>query len=439
MDCPAKRRYGADCLMGAGKPEGGISGSLLRPAAMLALGLSAAAGLVVSILLWRLHVDPDAGASALFRACSAGVFDCEHSVRGGFSTVLGAPLAAWGAALYASALVFLALRTAIRGEFAEMLDTALVWAGAISVLTVIPLALISAFALRAFCLFCVLSWACNAGVFVSSLYQAAGPGKRPIEALRISFGGTIRYLAGFSRYYRSMLAIAAVPAVAIGAVYAITAVAMPDGARAAGPVRERILERSLEEFRRTQPTAIDLAGAPVYCGSADARVVVVEFFNFDCVICREASTVVASIIDRYPGRVRLHLLHYPADARCNRNVSAAGDALSCRASLIAIALQNTNYYRAFVASLLKTRLPLSRQLVRNALTGVGMDTERLKGIMDERDAEKALVMQIIEAEHAGIAETPSFVINGRALRSGLPPEWLLDALIREEIRRVYGD
>ena len=84
------RRCGADCLMGAGKPAVGINGSLFRPAAMLALGLSAAAGLVVSILLWRLHVDPDAGASAVFRACSAGVFDCERSVRGGFATLLGA-------------------------------------------------------------------------------------------------------------------------------------------------------------------------------------------------------------------------------------------------------------------------------------------------------------------------------------------------------------
>jgi protein-disulfide isomerase len=204
-------------------------------------------------------------------------------------------------------------------------------------------------------------------------------------------------------------------------------------------VRERILERSLEEFRRKQPLRIDLENSPVYYGRADARVVVVEFFNFDCVICREASTVLASIIDRYPGRVRLHLLHYPADARCNRNVPVAGDALSCRASLIAIALQHTQHYRAFVSSLLKTRRPLSRQLVRNALAGVGMDTERLKSITNERDAEKTLVMQIIQAENAGIMETPSFVINGRALRAGLPPEWLLDALIREEIRRVYGD
>jgi len=166
---------------------------------------------------------------------------------------------------------------------------------------------------------------------------------------------------------------------------------------------------------------------------------VVEFFNFDCVICREASTVVASIIDRYPGRVRLHLLHYPADARCNRNVRVAGDALSCRASLIAIALQKTEHYRAFVSSIVESRLPLSRQLVLDALAGVGMDTERLKGITDERDAEKTLVMQIIEGENAGIVETPSFVINGKALRAGLPPEWLLDALIRDEIRRVYGD
>lgn len=423
----------------AGKFADGINGSMLRPAAMLALGVSAAAGLAISILLWRLHVDPAAGASAVFRACSAGVFDCERSVRGGFATALGAPIAAWGTVVYASALIFLALRAAIRGEFAEMLDTALVWAGAISVLAVIPLAFISACALRAFCLFCVLSWACSAGVFVSSLYQAAGRGKRPIEALGISLRRAVRYLAGYRRYYRSMLAVAAVPAVAIGAMYAVTAVAPPDSARASDPVRERILERSLEEFRRKQPLRIDLENSPVYYGRADARVVVVEFFNFDCVICREASTVLASIIDRYPGRVRLHLLHYPADARCNRNVPVAGDALSCRASLIAIALQHTQHYRAFVSSLLKTRRPLSRQLVRNALAGVGMDTERLKSITNERDAEKTLVMQIIQAENAGIVETPSFVINGRALRAGLPPEWLLDALIREEIRRVYGD
>jgi protein-disulfide isomerase len=200
----------------------------------------------------------------------------------------------------------------------------------------------------------------------------------------------------------------------------------------------RMEEQAMDEYVRVRPVPLDFAGLPVYYGDPRAKVAVLEFFNFDCGVCRTASSVIKTIADRYPGRVKVYLKNYPLDGRCNRHVSDMGDGLSCRASIISVALQKSPHYAAYVSHIMSGRERLSKELILEALGKINVDAKKLGGYMDEQTAARILAAQTDAGAALGIQGTPTFVINGKALPSGLPPARFLDRVIRLEVDRAYG-
>ncbi len=397
------------------------------------------AGIALSGYLLYVHRVPAEQSSMLFRICSAGAFDCGRVNGSEYAAFLGMPVAAWGIALYLCAGLLMLLRVFSRDGSRRAVDAALLLVTGAGALGTIPLLFISLSVIRAFCLYCVIAWACNIALFAIMLVIIA----RDEDGTRRPFALSLKELFGGLADFRALgLPVIRIIAIGFASVGIAAVLSLIPGSQAEPIARHDAIDEEaqvLDSFRRQSPVEIALSGAPVYYGNPRAKVTIVEFFNFDCDVCRDASGVIKTVMEKFPGKVKLHLLHFPIDGTCNRSIMRRGNGLSCKASIIALGLQKTDRYVPFVKYIMQRRDHLSRELVLGALASIDMDLNRLKTITDERTAEKLLVLQMMQGAALGLKGTPAFVINGRALPQGLPPAGLLEKAVGLEVERVYGE
>ncbi len=399
---------------------------------------AAAAGMAISGYLLYAHRVPSEQASALFKFCSVGGFDCGLVNESEYSVFLGLPVAAWGVAFYLTLLLssIYRNRTFLGAHIGSPVDAVVLLLSAAGALATVPLFIVSAFFLNAFCLYCVFSWICNILLFIFILLDIiyTHGSFSPAVPLR----NLLQCFADFRTRSGQFIILSVFAALSLGLAAVLSIYPRVGGVDAAPGTVVSEEERLLNNFRRAVPGEVSLAGVPVLYGNPQGKVTIVEFFNFDCSVCREASRVIKSVMDLFPGKVKLHIMHYPLDGTCNKSIAKIGNGLSCKASIIALGLQKTGFYAPFVGHILGSGKALSREIVLDALRKIDMDIVRLKKITDERTAEKILVLQMMQGDALGITGTPTFVINGKTLPAGLPPPGVLEKLLRMEVGRVYG-
>ncbi len=405
----------------------------LMDAKSVAVALVSALGAALSAYLLVMHFLPAERSSLLFRICSVGAFNCDRVNSSPWASFLGFPLAAWGIAFYAIAAFVLVLRGVAGEDAKKALGAFFLWMTGAGAAAVLPLLAISAFLIRAFCLFCVIAWACNIALFVIA-FLIIGPDGRTFAFHREA----LCFFLDSGRNFRPVLAL--VLSCVLVFLTVIFASASLRHRREAYACLEaaKMEQETMDEYLMQRPIRMDLTGTPVYYGDPRAKVAMVEYFNFDCGVCRAASPIIKKIIDRYPGKVKLYLRHYPLDAVCNRHVREKGDGLSCKASLIAMALEKSASYGTYVDHILGERRSLGRGSILDAMEKAGIDVEALRRLMGEKTAMKRLESHIDSGEKLGIQGTPSFIIQGKPLPSGLPPARFLDRIIKIEVDKAYG-
>ena len=392
-----------------------------------------------SYLLYTHYVQP-AQSSLLFQICSVkGVFDCSAVNTTPYTSLLGVPLGGWG--IFFSILQFFLMLLMLLPESASLRRLVLhfILLGAFAgFLAVFPLILISHFLIKAFCLFCILVWIVTILYFLLILNRV----KREYdETLTASL---IRLQKECLTTLRSGISLLLISLVVIFAAVLFASLFYQSRSMEASrqleliAANQRMEEDLLRNFYDKKPLDMNLKNTPLYYGDAKARVVVVEYMNLDCHVCRRASPMMKSLVDKYPGKIRLYLKQYPLDPECNPYIKGNGKGFSCRASLLAIALSASPLYREYIRAFMSSNRDMDDDLMREIVGGLHLKQEQLNRMMPEEKARKILRGYIEEAESLGMDGTPTFVINGRALPSGLPPYYFLDRLIQMEIHRHYG-
>ena len=164
-------------------------------------------------------------------------------------------------------------------------------------------------------------------------------------------------------------------------------------------------------------------------GSADAKVVLVEFFDPACETCRTFDPYVKSLLDSHPDRVRLVLRYAPFHQGSDTMVKileAAG-----RQGLFSEALQMMYETQPQWASHHNPQ----PEKIWAFLPNTGLDVSKAR-----RDMQDPKFVQIIEQDLAdgralGVRKTPQFFVNGKALMSFGYPQ--LKKLLDTEVAKQY--
>ena len=157
--------------------------------------------------------------------------------------------------------------------------------------------------------------------------------------------------------------------------------------------------------------------APVM-GNPEGDVTVVEFFDYNCPYCRQASAAVKDLIAADEG-VRILYREWP--------ILGEGSVVASRAALAA---REQGMYEALHWAMMDAPGRLDEATVMAVAEEAGLDMERLRADMEAPEVDAHIEASMTLAQEIGFSGTPSFVIGETAV-PGLVPLEELQRLVEE--------
>jgi protein-disulfide isomerase len=170
---------------------------------------------------------------------------------------------------------------------------------------------------------------------------------------------------------------------------------------------------------------VAVAGAPVR-GAPDARVTVVEFSDFECPFCKRANGTMASLLEKYSGKIRLVYRDFPLE-----NIHP----LARRAAEAARCARDGGKFWEYHDVLFAQSPKLAPEDLQRYAVQVGLDAKKFDACLASGAQSAGVQSDIDEGQRLGITATPVFFINGRSVRGAQPAETFA-RVIDDELART---
>jgi uncharacterized membrane protein/predicted DsbA family dithiol-disulfide isomerase len=390
-----------------------LARKLLNAFALLGLAASVAA----TYVHYNLVKNPDYSS---FCDVNATV-SCKAAYLSRYGSVGGVPVAVGGILFFAWVLLLL---WGSRGK-SRIQDSApaYIFAGStLALAIVLYLAYASFFVLKEVCPLCVATYVAVIGIFVISGGASSVPmSTLPRRALR-----DIRILVA------TPVALVIALLFVAGAAWGTTSFPREQIRPASVPAPPLSTDQR-SEFERwwdVQPQV------NVPFQNDGAKVLIVEFADYQCPQCRVQYFALKPILDKYADRpkdVKVILKQYPLNSECNPNVPTKMHAAACDAAAAAVMARSKGMFEKMQDWLFMHQEELSPTTVRGAAADVAKITDF--------DAQYPRAIQEVKTDTAlgsalGVNSTPTFFINGKRIPGGgLPPQYF-EAAIELELKRA---
>lgn len=392
-----------------------LARKLLVVFAVLGLGASAAA----TYVHYNLIQNPDYSSFCDINA----TVSCRQAYLSRYGSVGGVPVAVGGIIFFTWVALML---WASRGKSA-IRDSApaYVFAGStLALAVVLYLAYASFFILKEVCPLCVATYVAVIGVFIisggaSSVPMSSLP-KRALRDIRLLVATPLAVVTALLFVGGTAWGFSAFPRAVERPVAAVQIPPVTDAQRA-----------ELEQWWNVQPV---VSNFPI--ADNGAKVLIVEFVDFQCGACKTQYLNTQPILDKYkdrPNDVRFELHHWPISSMCNSTVPTNMHAAACDAAAAYEMAKAKGTADALKDWFFINQEKLSPATVRRAAADVGKVTDF--------DAQFPKVIQQVRTDvalgsAAGVTSTPSFFINGRRIPGGGVAAQYFEALIELELKRA---
>lgn len=158
-------------------------------------------------------------------------------------------------------------------------------------------------------------------------------------------------------------------------------------------------------------------------GAENAKVVIVEYSDFQCPFCKRGKDMLPQILKEFNGKVKIAYKQLPL-----RNHNWAMPAAI--ASLCAYEQGNDKFW-AFHDKLFDSQkditLENSNEKFNQYAKELGLDTKKFDACLDSKEVKAKVESEVKEATAVGVQSTPTFVVNGMIV-PGANPEGLKSAI-----------
>lgn len=349
---------------------------------------------------------------------------CSQVYLSRFSTAYGVPLAVFGSIWFAGVVVLLAatvfgtpsIRESVPGYVFAMST------GALAV--VLYLIYVSVVVLKVYCLLCLATDVAVVGLFVVSGAATSFPmttlHRRAIRDLRAAIASPLAILIAVLFFGGAASAVALFPR---------------EGAalepQASSLTQEADRRSEFERWYAAQPRV------PIVVPAEGAKVLIVDFSDFQCPFCKQAYESLKPILAKYnaqqPGAVKLVLKDFPLDSKCNENVQNGGPhPAACEAAVAVRLARAKNRDQALEDWLFANQPAMTSETVRNAAREIG----QVADFQQKYASTIELVKGDIAFGHSlNVSATPTLFINGVKIAGVLAPPYL-DRAIELELQRA---
>lgn len=321
---------------------------------------------------------------------------CDEVRASSYAVLWGLPLPLYGVVMYA-AVALLALGVPlVRGALRTRLPLgrlglyAIVAISGAGLLASAALTAVEAFVIHAWCIWCVVS-----AVVVTLIFGLAVLEVRKPAAVWLSGpedGGKVRAVAGS---YLAVLAAAVI--ISVPAWVFLTRRGEP-----VGPTD--VAEGNLTRLRRP---------ASHWQGPEDAKLVIVEFADFECGSCAKMEPVIERIRETYGEKIRYTLRHFPLTTIHAYSWKAA-EAAECAA-------EQGKYWDA-VAVFFDHQQDLRPEALKEYATRIGLEPESFNQCLDSGQMAERVRKDREDGEELGVRGTPTFFVGRRAVSGQIPYE-----------------
>ena len=386
--------------------------------ALVGLGASVAAAYVH----YRLLFDP-----SYHSFCDVNeTFSCTTVYLSRYSTFRGVPVAVFGALWFVvAALLALAGMTA-RDQVRESVPGYLFVLSTAALSVILYLGYASIVLMKTYCVLCLITYAAVIGLFIVS----GAATSVPMTTLPRRAARDVRVLVA------SPLAIAIAVLFFAGAASTLAFFPREGAVVAAASPADTSQAAQGSEMDRYMAAA---PRVPIIEPRDNAKVLIVDFQDFQCPFCKQAFYAYKPILAKYeaqqPGAVKFVLKDYPLDSECNESVQGGGPHPSACEAAVAVRLATQHGKAAAMEEWLYQNQPtLTPPVVRQAAHDVGgvNDFEsRYQSILTLVKGDVAIGRQL------GVRSTPTLFINGVKFEGVLQPQYF-DQAIAYELKHATG-
>jgi protein-disulfide isomerase len=155
---------------------------------------------------------------------------------------------------------------------------------------------------------------------------------------------------------------------------------------------------------------VDAGGAPSQ-GPASAKVVVIEFGDFECPYCGAEEPIIEQMLKDYAGRIRFVFEEFPLSSVHPYAELAAEAALAANAQ---------GKFWPYHDKLYANQSALARSDLDTYASQLGLDLTRFDAALDQGTFKAAVAADVAEGTKAGVTGTPTFFINGTPVVGAVP-------------------
>lgn len=158
-------------------------------------------------------------------------------------------------------------------------------------------------------------------------------------------------------------------------------------------------------------------------GADNAKVVIVEYSDFQCPFCKRGKDMLPQILKDYNGKIKIAFKQLPLK---NHNWAMP----AAIASVCAYEQGNDKFWALhdkLFDSQKDITLENSKEKFNQYAKEVGLDTKKFDACLNSKEAKAVVESQMKEATEVGVQSTPTFVINGMIV-PGANPEGLKSAI-----------
>lgn len=369
--------------------------------------------IATSIYLTSIHFNILYGDVAYKSSCAVSEkIDCDAVNASEQSEFFNYPIALWGLATYILLLVISLFQLIFRNKYSENQKEYILAISFFSVLYSIYLAYIAVFQIKALCIPCCILWACNLAIFIISLALVK---ESPIRASILSIKDIFKFYKN-----KAMISFILVFVISFGV-----------SALSYNIVKNSTLKKSLKKFaakyEKMPKRTIDLGNAPSK-GNSDAKIIIVEFSEFQCPFCKKVSGLLKNVFEKYQSKILFVFKHYPLDKKCNTKLSGSVHPNSCDAAIAATCAKEQGKFWEYHDMLFANRENLFPQDLLEYAESLNLDTENFYNCVRDPKSWTKVIDDIKTAEKLGIDSVPRIYINGKEFKGAVPKEFIISAI-----------
>lgn len=175
--------------------------------------------------------------------------------------------------------------------------------------------------------------------------------------------------------------------------------------------------------------ALFMAKSSPIVGNPQGSQVVIEFYDYQCGHCRQASSILSQLINS-DKNVKVIYKELP--------IFGGVSDFAARASLASYQIDPSKY-KAFHDALMAAKMPLQEQTVMDLAKKVGIDIDKLKTAMDSQAVKDELAANQKLAQELGVMGTPFFVLgNSTGTKTVTVPGAMPLDILQQKLASVTG-